>query len=261
MTTARQRLAALALVAAAAAAGCTEVNTAADHVAALQFDSLPAPAIVSGDSLRDSLGLAAPLRAIALNGAGNVVTDAAIQYIALDTGITIGAGGYVTAQARSGAPRIVASAGGLQTKSMALIIARRPDTVTVSGKLRDTLQYVVPDVASTNTTASLALKVVTRDTAGAVTATQGWLVSYQLFHDGAAVAATDTTLASLVGDNGGRSALDTTGTDGVASRKVRVRPLGIRANPDSVVVLATVRYRGAAVRGTPVRFVILLRPK
>ena len=36
MTTARQRLAALALVAAAAAAGCTEVNTAADHVAALR---------------------------------------------------------------------------------------------------------------------------------------------------------------------------------------------------------------------------------
>ena len=41
MTAAWRRLAALALVAAAAAAGCSEVNTAADHVAALQFDSLP----------------------------------------------------------------------------------------------------------------------------------------------------------------------------------------------------------------------------
>ena len=224
MTAAWRRLAALALVAAAAAAGCSEVNTAADHVAALQFDSLPSPAVVSGDSLRDSVGRAAPLRAIAINGAGTPVVDAAIQYIALDTGITIGAGGYVTAQARSGSPRIVASAGGLQTKPMPLIITRRPDTVTVTGKARDTLSYVVPDVAASNTSASLSLKVVTRDTAGAVTVTKGWLVSYQLFHDGAAVAATDTTVASLVADDGARSTLDTTGTEGVASRKVRVRP-------------------------------------
>ena len=80
MTAAWRRLAALALVAAAAAAGCSEVNTAADHVAALQFDSLPSPAVVSGDSLRDSVGRAAPLRAIAINGAGTPVVDAAIPH-------------------------------------------------------------------------------------------------------------------------------------------------------------------------------------
>ena len=51
------------------------MNTAADHVAALQFDSLPSPAVVSGDSLRDSVGRAAPLRAIAINGAGTPVVD------------------------------------------------------------------------------------------------------------------------------------------------------------------------------------------
>lgn len=261
MTAAWRRLAALSMVVAAAATGCTEVNTAADHVAALQFDSLPAPAVITGDTLRDSLGRAAPLRAIAINGAGTVIADAAIQYIALDTGVTIGAGGYVTAQARSGSPRIVASTGGLQTKSMTLLIARRPDTVTVTGKLRDTLTYVVPDVAATNTTAALGVKIVTRDTAGAVTGTQGWLVSYQLFHDGAAIAPSDTSLASLVSESSARSTVDTTGADGRAARQVRVRPLGIRANPDSLVILATARYQGNAIRGTPVRFVILLRPK
>jgi len=254
------------VVAAAAATGglvgCTEINAAAGHIASLEFDTLPAPAVVTGDTLRDSLGRAAPLRAVAFNSAGDVIADPAIQYIALDTGVTIGGNGYVVAQRRSGTVRLVATAGTLQTKTANLLVARRPDSVVVTGKLRDTLNYVLPDNASSNTAGSLSLRVVTRDTAGGITTTQGWLVSYQAFFRGAAIAPGDTTVAYLLGDGPQRTSLDTTGNDGLAARRMRLNPIGITAPAtDSVIVIATVRYRGAAVRGSPVRFVIFVRPK
>lgn len=245
----------------AAATGCTEINAAADHVAALEFTVLPSPAIVAGDTLRDSLGVAAPLRALAFNGAGDLVPDAAVQYIALDTGLTIGPTGLVVAQRRSGSVPIVASAGAIQTKAVELKVARAPDSVAASGKLRDTVDYVLPDVASTNTSEPLGVKVLTRDTTGGILTTQGWRVSYQAFFRGSAVVPGDTSAVFLVGDGVQRTTLDTTGADGVASRRLRVRPIGItQAATDSVVVEATVRDRGAPVRGSPIRFVILIRP-
>ena len=253
-----------ALVVAAATGGlasCTEINAASDHVAALEFDTLPAAAVVTGDTLRDSLGRAAPLKAIVFNGAGNVIAAAAVQYVALDTGVSISATGYLTAQRRSGTVRVVANAGSLQSHAGTLIVARRPDSVFATGTLVDTLIYVVPDNVATNASPELAVKVITRDTSGGIATTQGWLVSFQAFHAGAAIAPGDTSVAYLLGTGTQRSRIDTTGTDGIASRRLRVRPIGITTVPDSVIVLATVRYRGANVRGSPVRFVILLRPK
>ena len=248
-------------VATLAATGCTDINAASDHIAAIEFDSLPFPAVIAGDSLRDSLGLAAPLRAIAFNGSGAVITNPAIQYITLDTGVTIGANNFLVSQRRSGSIRLVASSTTIQSATKTLLVARRPDSVIVVGKLRDTLRYVVPDNATTNTSPALGVRLVTRDTADGVTATQGWLVSYQAFFGGKVIAPGDTSAAFLVGDGVQRTSLDTTGADGAASRRVRVRPIGITSQLDSVVVIATVRYRGAAVRGSPVRFVLLVRPK
>lgn len=241
---------------------CTEINAAPGHVAGLEFDTMPAPSIVTGDTLRDSLGRAAPLRALAFGGGGDLIAGAEIQYITLDTGITIGGGGFVTAQRRSGTVKILASAGSLQTPGRSLIVTRRPDSVVATGKLRDSLFYVTPDNATTNTTAALTVKIATNDTTGGITTTEGWLVSYQAFFRGNAIAPGDTSVVYLLDDGIRRTGLDTTGTDGVASRRIRVRPIGITQSPnDSVIVMATVRHRGAHVRGSPLRFVILLKPK
>ena len=243
-------------------AACTEINASADHIAALTFDAFPAPAVVAGDSLRDTTGVVAPLRAIAFNGSGDTVPAPAIQYIALDTGVTIGANGTLFAARRSGSVRIIASAGNLQSPIRSLIVTRRPDSVAVSGKSRDTVMYVVPDAAATNVSAALGVRVITRDTTGGIAVTQGWTVSYQAFFRGNAIVPGDTTVAYLLGDGVQRSTIDTTGSDGVASRRVRIRPIGITATAvDSVVVIATIRYRGAPVAGGPLRFVVLLRPK
>ena len=69
---ARRIVAPLAVVLAAVAGSCTEIGTNPATVTALEFDSLPYPAVVTGDTLRDSLGNAAPLSATAFN-----VNDAA----------------------------------------------------------------------------------------------------------------------------------------------------------------------------------------
>jgi hypothetical protein len=250
-------------VAAAAIVGaCTDVNTGPTTVASLEFDTLPYPSIVTGDTLRDSLGRAAPLHAVVYNGSGAIIANPSVQYIAFDTGVTIGAGGIVTAQARSGSVRIIASSGGLQSKPLTVLITRRPDSVVATGKLVDTLRYTVPDTASSNVYTGFGLKLATTDTDGGVSGTVGWLVSYQLFLNGVPVARSDTTVASLwSAASQNPSLLDTTTTGGTSSRRLRVRSLLLKTTLESLTVIATTRYRGTAIRGSPVRFVLYLLPK
>lgn len=255
------RRAPLIALAAALAGSCTEVSTSPTKVVAIQFDTLPFPAVVSGDTLRDSLGRAAPLRALAFNSRQQVIAGALISYVAIDTGITITPDGYVTAQRQFGTVRILASVGGLQAKD-SVQVARRPDLVVVPGLLSDTLRYALPDNASQNLSAPLAVRLVTADTAAGVGGTRGWLVSYQVYFRGQPLAARDTAVASLWGDDGRISGTDTTDATFTASRRLRVRPQAPTfAAAESLIVIATVGYRGAPVRGSPVRFVIHTRPK
>ena len=260
--TAARRLWCWSLAALVVTGGCTEINVGAEHVASLSFDTFPYPAVVAGDTLRDSLGVAAPLQALAYNNAGNVIADAPIQYIGLDTGVTITDRAYVIATRRSGSVPLVANAGVIQTQPRMLQVARRPDSVAVSGPAVDTVNYVLPDNAGTNVSPGLAVKVITGDSADGTHVSQGWLVAYRAYFRGVAVAPGDTSAIILLGDGTQRSVVDTTGSDGVASRRVRIRPIGITVSPvDSVIVRATVRYKGADVRGSPLRFVILLQPR
>ena len=246
-----------ALVAAAVTGSCTDINAAADHVASLEFDTLPFPAVVAGDSLRDSLGHVRPLRAVAFNSAGDVVPDAAIQYIALDSGVAIDGNDILVAQRKTGTVRLIASTDKIQSGFKLLTVARPPAIVIVPGKLVDTVNTSLLNPAA-NVSGGLGVKVITADTADGIGVTQGWLVSYQAFFHNVAIAPGDTSVAFLV-DGTRRTSLDTTSTDGTASRSVQVKPIGITSQLDSVIVMATVRYKGAQVQGSPVRFVILVR--
>jgi hypothetical protein len=184
-----------------------------------------------------------------------------VQYIALDSGITIDPAGLVTAQARDGTIRIVASVNGIQSPTRTLEVARRPDTVIATSTRDTTLLFTIPDSALRNVTGMLRVKLITGDSTGGVAATKGWLVSYQVFFQGAPLAPLDTTRASLWDDATRITTVDTTAADGSAGRRLRVRSLLLPTKPDSFVVLATVRYRGGFVRGSPVRFVIRTQPR
>jgi hypothetical protein len=251
----------LAVVLPAVAGSCTEIGTNPVTITALQFDSLPFPAIVTGDSLRDTLGRAAPLHAIAFNGTGGVIANASLTYLALDSGLTIDPNGFVTAQLRNGRVRIIASAPGLQSVAATLIVARRPDSVIATPPLLDTLAFTIPDSAGQNVTPTLGLTVATRDTAGGITGTQGWLVSYQVLYHGRSLALKDTTVATLWNGNSQPALVDTTAAGGTVSPRLRVRSTLLPTTPDSITVVATVRYRGAPVPGSPVTYVIQIHPK
>lgn len=261
----RLRLAGLVLVAAAAIVGaCTSPSTSPTTVAALEFDTLPYPSIVTGDTMRDSLGRVAALHAVVYNGSGGRIANPGVQYIALDTGLTIGAGALLTAQARNGPVRLIASSGGVQSKPLTVLITRRPDSVVVTGKLSDTLFYDYKG-GLTFDSPLLGVTLVTKDTGGGVTTTAGWLVSYQLkFHDQVVPPNDTTTVASLIHQTSASlSHVDTTASNGTAARRVRLRLARLTDTTSTAkfVVTATVRYKGADVSGSPVTFVLYPRLK
>ncbi|MBW7933639.1 MAG: hypothetical protein H3C62_08520 [Gemmatimonadaceae bacterium] len=248
------------MVAAAWAGACTDVGTAPDGIVALAFDTLPYPSVVANDTMRDSTGKAAPLRAVAYNVDGNVIAEPAVRYIALDTGVDISSQGYLVATTRtSGTVRVVATAASLQSLQKTITVTREPTAVAASGPTSDTLKYASPD-ASTNVSNAMKVKL-TRDSAGTAVGVPGFLVSWRATFRGQAIVATDTTLVSIWDDARKISGLDTTGTDGVAARTLRIRSNALPTTADSFVVYATTKYRGQEVAGSPVRFVIHFRPK
>jgi hypothetical protein len=254
------RWVAAAVTAAAVAGACTEVGTAPDGIVALAFDTLPYPSVVARDTLRDSTGKAAPLRAIAYNADGDVIAEPAVRYIALDTGVDITSQGYVIATTRtSGTVRVVAAAASLQSLQKTLTVTSIPTAFAASGAAFDTLKYASPDApANVSKTMTVAL---TRDSAGTAVGVPGFLVSWALTFRGQAIAPTDTTLASLWDDNRKASTLDTTAANGTATRMLRIRSNALPSAADSFVVSASARYKGTPVAGSPVKFVIHFRPK
>lgn len=255
------RWVAAAVVAAAWIGACSDVGTAPDGIVALAFDTLPYPSVVASDTMRDSTGRAAPLSAVAYNADGDVIAEPAVRYIVLDTGVIISSQGYLIATTRtSGTVRVVAAAASLQSLQKVVTVTSKPDTIAASGATSDTLRYALPD-ASTNVSKAMTVKL-TRDSLGTALNVPGFLVSWLVTFRGQTVLKTDS-LASLWEDASSRrvSLVDTTGTDGTAARTLRIRSNALPSAADSFVVYASTRYRGAAVAGSPVKFVIHFRPK
>lgn len=253
---------AAALVSAAVLGACHDLGTAPDGIVALTFDTLPYPSVVAGDTMRDSLGRAAKLNAIAFNADGKVITGAPVHYVALDTGVDITSGGYLVATTRSGGTiRVIATATALQSLQKSITVTHEPTKVATTGKTADTIKYALPDAAS-NVSSALTVKL-TRDSAGAAVPVPGYLVSWQGQFHGTTMNQADTTLATIWDDATAKKAstVDTTGADGTASRVIRLHANTLPVTADSLVLLASVRNRGALVAGSPVRFVIQFRPK
>jgi hypothetical protein len=156
---------------------------------------------------------------------------------------------------------LIASVPGLQSVAQRLLVVRRPDTVIVTSPQTDTIFYAVPDNAGTNVSPALGLKVVTFDTTGGVSGVSGWLISYKVLFHGQTLAVKDTTIASLWNASSVAALVDTAGADGSVSPRLRVRSTLLPTLAESLTVVATVRYRGAPVRGSPVTYLIQLRPK
>ncbi len=249
----------IARVAAAPAAAilllsaCTEIPSGANAVASIQFDSLPSPSVVLGDTLRDESGKVAPLKARAFAFGALEITGPPFRYFTLDRGLTVdsASGRVIGDSVRATPARVVATVAGLQAV-MPIPVVFKPDTLVVSSG-RDSLAYSLTD---STINISPPLSVVLRHT---LTRTDSLVRSYLVKF--AVTNQTDTLAAQLVGDAGGPSSRDTTDLSGTASRRVRIRPTRLASVTDSVVITATVTYRGAHVRGSPARLVLKVKPK
>lgn len=246
----RRRLAALAL----AGVACGDADTGPNTVTSLEFSALPFPAVVAQDTLRDTSGIAAPVAAVAFNSDNEAVVDAPIRYAALEGVITVDSvsGIVVGGSQVDTAARIVAYIGGLQAAPLRLSVVPRPDSVAPSGPI-DTLRYSVLD-STLNVSGDLAVRVLQKAT-GEGRSVRDWIVTFTLQRP------SDSTRARIEGENQRRSNVDTTSSGGIAARKVRLFPGGLTSPGDSIAVLATVRYRGAHVAGSPLRLVLHVRPR
>jgi hypothetical protein len=235
-----------------AAVACTEISSSSTAVLSIQFDSLGAPSVVVGDTLRDTTGAVVRPVVHVFNFKGNEIIPAPVYFLSPDSGITVdSATGVVFADSLLATPaRIVATVGTLQAVQK-VDVTLSPDLIQAVNAL-DSLQYSLLDT-TVNVSPLLQVKL-THGIAPDDSAVKSWIVSFAI------VAQSDPKLGELVNDVGMASVVDTTDATGIAGRKIRVHPVFLKSTVDSIVVNATAKYRGAQVNGSPVRLVLLLKP-
>ena len=231
---------------------CIDISGSSTSVLSITFDSLSAPSVVVGDTLRDTTGAVVRPVVHAFDFQGDEIIPPPVFFLSPDSGVTVdSATGIVVADSlRSTPARIVATVGTLQAIQN-VDVTLRPDLIQAVNGL-DTLQYSPID-----TTLNLSSLLQVKLTHGAPpndSAVKSYIVSFAI------VAQSDPQLGQLVNDAGRASVVDTTDAGGIAGRKIRVHPLLLTSPVDSIVINATAKYRGVQVNGSPVRLVLLLKP-
>jgi hypothetical protein len=270
------------VVATAAAAACVRIETAPDGVTSAQLVDV-APSIVVGDTLRDSLGAAARLRAVAFGQNGDTLRGDGVRYFAVPITADAATDGElpVTVDSISGVvvarPAFIASrvrlsarvAGRLQLLDTVDIVPR-PDSMTLAPGAPASpgpLAYLCNDDRRTLDTARVADQLVgtasrplaarlSGDSAGTRVAIRRYLVEYTIEAERAvpeglaphgdrrpAVYVAPATVDVPI-------RFDTTSADGITRPRLRVVPTLLpRATwPDTVDVRVTARAR---VVGSP----------
>lgn len=256
------------------AAACADVGTGPDVPAAIELPPFAFPSVVVGDTLRGEDGVVAPIRAVVRNSAGDIIADARPTYLYADfrrdSALLVDtATGIVVAQRRVTDGRLAARIGGSLQVIRNLIATVRPDTAVSGAVPTELIVSLLPDTgrarAEGNTTPEVP--VVVRNLQGTTpTGVHGWLVRFRLVKP--ANPNNDTTQGVFLVDEQLRpSTVDTTNAQGQAGRRVRVRsavfpvPQGNARVTDTVVIEATLRYRGQVVPGAPVRLIApVVRP-
>lgn len=240
--------AALALI----GVGCLDMSAPKSGVASLSPLTLPSPSVVLNDVMRDSSGTPAPLRVIAFDQGGDTLSGVKTAFFLLDRGAHIDAAGLLYGDSLT-TVRVVGEVAGVQTSIVTVPITAPPDTAINTTPAGDTLRI------STDTTKSKssALSLKLQSASGAPA--QGFVVHYQVVY-APPTAAGETPAVYIGNDASALSPVDTTDAAGTAShRYAYLRLKAIAGTPDSVVVTTTIEYKGLAVRGSPLRYVIPVR--
>lgn len=244
----------LAVVSAGGTIGCTDVSGSSTSVLSIQFDTLPSPSVVVGDTLRDTTGAVIRPVVHAFNFKGAEILPTPVFFLSPDSGITVDSvtGIVVGDSLRSSPARIVATVGRLQAIQK-VNLTLRPDTIFAKNAF-DSLVYSISD--TTKDVSPMLTVMLRHGVAPNDSAVPFYIVSFTI------VSQPDPLLGELVNDGGTAAHVDTTDATGIAGRKIRLHPLHLSSatQVDSIVVNATARYHGAVVKGSPVRLVLLFKP-
>ena len=262
-----------------AVASCTDIPSDPKVPFAIEFNRAPAPGVVLGQVMFDSLGVAAPLVARAYNSNGDVITGAAITYhVVPDDSVPVTVDpvtGVVTGKADPAfagkTARLYAQAGGLQSGTVIVTATRSADTL-ISARVKDS---VVLRFANTDSLLSVNGPSITlrHKPAAPGTATDSavpaYLVRFRIVQP--AAAATDTSYLMLTSDGRKRSELDTTDATGAASRQLRIRRVNFPFSKaaftndtiyDTVLVRSSaVKLGGARVPGADSLFMLIVKAR
>ncbi len=238
-----------------AAFACGDVSGSSTSVLSIQFDSLAAPSVVVGDTLRDTTGAVIVPVVHAFNFKGEEIVPAPVRFQSPDSGVVVDSlTGIVFADSlRSTPARIVATVGSLQAIQRVDVTLRPDNIAAVNGF--DSLSYSLLD-STLNVSPNLTIKL-THGVAPNDSAVKSYIVSFSI------VSQSDPQLGQLVNDAGKPSIVDTTDASGIAGRAIRLHPLFLTSatTVDSIIVNATAKYRGAEVSGSPVRLVLKVKPR
>ncbi len=236
-----------------AAFACGDVSGSSTSVLSIQFDSLASPSVVVGDTLRDTTGAVILPVVHAFNFNGEEITPVTVRFQSPDSGVVVDSitGIIFGDSLRSTPARIVATVGSLQAIQR-VDLTLRPDLIAAANG-RDSLSYSLLDT-TLNVSPQLTIKL-THGVAPNDSVVKRYIVSFAI------VSQSNPSLGELVNDAGKPSVVDTTDTNGVAGRAIRLHPLSLTATIDSIIVNATARYRGTEVSGSPVRLVLKVKPR
>ena len=172
------RAALLVIVGSAALApfACSDIVTSSASILSIVFDTLSAPSVVVGDTLRDTTGAVVHPVVHVFNFKGEEVAQAPVYFLSPDSGITVdSATGIVSADSlRSTPARIVATIGTLQAVQ-SVNVTLRPDSLQAVNAL-DSLHYSPID-STLNVSPLLQVKL-THGIAPNDSAVTSWIVSF-----------------------------------------------------------------------------------
>jgi len=255
----------------AIAVACGDVPTFPQGITFITPIIAPSPSVAYGDTLRDSLGRAAPLRVFAFGrDTADTIRTVTVRYLltTIDSGAgartTIDRDGFLVADSVLRTLRIVAqvtdgtsnSAFRLQTNELSIDVVPRADSIarTTSTEIAGTLPIVAPlsvtitgvGPAGRGVVPGIRVRYRIVETFPALPLSG----RYYLTDDAGNVLRPDSTVA-----------LDTTNASGIASRSfVGLAARDGGANADSVLVQAEASsHANVPLRGSRVRFVVKLR--
>jgi hypothetical protein len=234
---------------------CGDVSGSSTSVLSIQFDSLAAPSVVVGDTLRDTTGAVILPKVHAFNFKGDEILLPPVRFVSPDSGVVVDSlTGIVFADSlRSTPARIVASVGGLQAIQK-IDVTLRPDSLAAVNGL-DSLSYSLFDT-TLNVSPMLTVKL-THGVPPNDSAVKSYIVSFAI------VSQSDPQLGQIVNDAGKPAVVDTTDVNGIAGRAIRLHPLFLASATavDTIKVEATAKYRGSQVKGSPVRLILIVKPR